>query len=82
MPTCHMPHAFDEAVVKPEILIEGKPPFPAKWVEKDKFWDKVFAANDHFDGLTLAALTILLPASLPNFENDTFLFFACHFQTV
>ena len=77
-----MPHAFDEALLKPEILIERKPPFPAKHIEKDKVWGKVFAANDQFDGLTLAALTILLLASLPNFENDTFLFFACHFQTV
>ena len=52
---------LEEAAEKPEILLEGKSPFPEKYLRKDAWWDAVFEPDEVLDPLTIAILGIIIP---------------------
>ena len=53
---------LEDSSADPQFVLQGNSPFPEKYLRKDKYWDKIFAHDERFDGNTLSTLAIFLPA--------------------
>jgi hypothetical protein len=57
-----MLESFEAAAEDPAILMGGVSPFQEDFLNRDLWWEKVFCPDPRYDGLTVTALGVILPA--------------------